>query len=102
MTSPLVARRSSSAARDDALVVGVARREQPHDLRLIEAIAALSALDDALDRWVHEARMDSGHVRDDLGARRPIVVAREALGVAETTLLACAISGAVQTPRSRI
>ena len=72
---------------DNAAVIGVARREQPHDLRLIQAGAALSALDDALDRWIDRARVDRGRARSDLRARRPIVVTREALGVAETARL---------------
>ena len=72
---------------DDPAVVGVARREQPHDLRLIQAVAGLSALDDALDRRIDRARMDRRRPRSALRARRPIVVAREALGVAQTAHL---------------
>ena len=72
---------------DNAAVIGVARREQPHDLRRVQAGAALSALDDALNRWIDGARVDRGRPRSDLRAGRPIVVTRETLGVAETARL---------------
>ncbi len=72
---------------DNAPVIGVARGEQPHDLRFVQPGASLSALDDALDRRVDGARVDCGRVRDDLRARRPIVVTRETLGVAEAARL---------------
>ena len=72
---------------DNAAVVGVARREQPHDLRRVQAGACLSALDDPLERWIDGARVDRGRPRSDLRAGRPIVVTRETLGVAETARL---------------
>ena len=69
---------------DDALVIGVARREQPHDLRRAQTGARLSPLDDPLNRWIDGARVDRGRPRSDLCTRRPIVVTRQALGVTET------------------
>jgi len=72
---------------DNAAVVGVARREQAHDLRRVEARAVLSAPDDALDRRIGRARMNRGHGRGDLRAGRPIVIAREPFGVAEAARL---------------
>ena len=85
----VAARRSAKriGCGDDAAVIGVARREQPYDLRFVQAGAALSALDDALDRRVDRARMNRGQGRRDFRARRPIVVTREALGVAEAARL---------------
>src|SRR3984885_8027576 len=71
----------------NAAIIGVARREQPHDLRRVQTGARLSALDDPLERWVDGARMDSGHAWSDFRSGRPIVVTREALGVTETPRL---------------
>src|ERR1700722_4551461 len=72
---------------DNALVIGVARREQPHDLRLTQTGTRLRALDNPLTRWIDGARMDSRHPRSDLRAGRPIVVTRESFGVAEMARL---------------
>ena len=85
----VAARRSAKliGCGDNAAVIGVARREQPYDLGCVQAGAALSALDDALDRWIDGARMNCRQGRSDFRARRPIVVTREALGVAETARL---------------
>src|SRR5580704_17958432 len=72
---------------DKAAVIRVARREQPHDFGRVQARASLCALDDALKRWIDGARVDCRRRWSDLRARRPIVVTREALGVAETARL---------------
>ena len=69
------------------MVVGVARREQPHDLRRIQAVAGQSAFDDVLDRRINRARVDRRRPRSDPRARRPIVVTRQALGIAQTAHL---------------
>ncbi len=86
----VAARRSAQfiGRGDDAAVVGVARREQPHDLRRIQARARSSALDDGLDRRIDRARVDRG-ARSEAAvcARRPIVVPRETLGVAQAAHL---------------
>src|SRR5208283_2224684 len=72
---------------DDTAAVGVARGEQPHDFCRIQAGAGLSASDNALDRRVNRDRMCRWHPRSHLRTRRPIVVTREALGVAQPTNL---------------
>ena len=72
---------------DHAAVINVARCEQPHDLGFVQAGAALSALDDALDRGIHDTRMNHGRRRRDFRAGRPIVVARKTLGVTEAARL---------------
>ena len=66
---------------NDAAVVGIARREQPHDLRRMLALAGLSAFDDVLDRRINRARVDRRRPRNDRRARRPMVVTRQTLGV---------------------
>ena len=85
----ITARRSAKriGCADHAAVIGVARCEQPYDLRFVQAGAALSTLDDALDRRVDRLRMNRGQGRRGFRARRPIVVTREALGVAEAARL---------------
>src|ERR1700733_6569905 len=72
---------------DNAAVIGVARREQAHDLGRVQTRASLCALDDALKRWIDGACVDCRRRWSDLRARRPIVVTREAVGVAETARL---------------
>ena len=72
---------------NDAAVVGVARREQPHDLRQTQAVAGLSAFDDVLNRRINRARVNRRCPRSDRRARRPMVVTRQTLGVTQTAHL---------------
>ena len=67
-------------------LVGVARGEQPHDLGLVEPLRrAVGAVDDRRGPACASAARQSGGAgsRGSIGvARRPVVVARQALGIA--------------------
>ena len=66
----------------DVPVVGVARREQAHDVGVVEPFARCGTLDDACDAGI-DAAGEHQRRRRRLGiARRPVIVAREAFGVA--------------------
>ena len=87
---------------DDALIVGVARREQPYDLRRVQAGAGLSAFDDALDRRIDAARVDRA-ARAETTFVPGAQLSSRAKPSASLRRRACvAISGAVQVARSRI
>src|SRR6202044_4181897 len=72
------------------------------DLRFIQTGASLSALDDPLKRWIDRARVDRGSPWDDFRSRRPIVVTREALGVAETARLRGDLRGCPDTKIAQV
>jgi hypothetical protein len=66
----------------DMAVVGIARREQAHDLGMVEPLAGGCAIDDAGDFGIDLARQHLRRRRRLGIAGRPVVVARKALGVA--------------------
>ena len=68
----------------DALKIGIACCEKPHDLRLFEAVATHGLGDDPIHSRIDGTREDRGHPRRHQAAGRPIIIAREALGVAHT------------------
>jgi hypothetical protein len=70
-------------------IVGVARREQPLDLGMVEPVAAGRAIDDADDLGIDLAQQDLWRGRRLGVAGRPVVVARQALGIGHAPHLRC-------------
>ncbi len=66
----------------DMAVVGIACREQAHDLGMVEPLAGGRAVDDAGDLRIDLARQDLRRGRRLGIAGRPVIVARKAFGVA--------------------
>ena len=66
---------------DHPVVVDVARREQPHDLALVQPLAFHRAVQDPLDAAVHAGEARPRRKRDRRQPRRPAVVARQPVGI---------------------